>query len=220
MSNPDAVAIFIPSMNRAHKLPGLIANIHAVTPEPHKIYFMVNDDDITSQKVLTNLKETFWVDPEGQDRRFCTRIQFLYQYTTEPWFVTGADDILFHANWLSNARKAIQPQHHVVAFNDLSKPDGTNFMIRREYIETLGGVVDMPPGNIYHPGYHHNYSDNELTETAMQRDAFLIVEDAVVEHLHWSNGKSEYDETYDSAQLTYEQDRKFFESRYHLWRKH
>lgn len=216
-TNLDPVAIFIPSMNRAHKLPDLIQNVHDVTPEPHKLYFMVNDDDLESQKILDDFGEFYWVDLDGQDRRFCTRIQFMYEHTDEPWFLTGADDVLFHGEWLARAWSHIEDHHNVITFNDLFNPNGTNFMIRRKYIDDVGGVIDMSPGIIYHPGYKHNYSDNELIETAAMRSCFLRLEDSIIEHLHWITGKGEYDETYQYADEMWDADKALFKERNHLW---
>lgn len=215
LTEPEPVAIFVPSMDRPHKLEALVANIHEVTLLPHKIYFVVGDYDVASQKILDCLGESYWTD--SGDLRFCTRIQFLYENTEEPWFLTGADDVLFHAEWLERAFARIEPHHCVVTFNDLNNPFGTNFMIRRKYIKEVGGVIDMPPGIIYYPEYKHNFSDNELIETASVRNAFLKVEDSVIEHLHWVAGKSEYDETYQYASDMWDHDEQIFWSRRHLW---
>jgi hypothetical protein len=47
-----------------------------------------------------------------------------------------------------------------------------------------------------HKGYTHFYSDNELTDRLVAEKKYRYVPGAMVEHLHFLNGKAEVDETY------------------------
>ncbi len=206
------IAIFIPSLNRPHRLSALVENIHEATPEPHKIYFMVSDQE--SQDILKELKEAYFVD-EG-DTRYVTRMNKLYKLTNEPFMFMGSDDILFHKGWAKEALKVMDQGYDVVVGDDLFNRNGTMALIRRSYIQKQSGCIDTPDV-LFYPGYQHNYADTEQFDTARKRNVFARALDSVVEHLHFGNGKSPLDETYQRSNRFTQQDQNLYESRKHLW---
>lgn len=213
----ETVAIFVPSLNRSHRLRALIKNCHEVTPEPHIFHFMVCQQDMASRVILEELGENYFTDlpTDYGSQHFPHRIQYLYEHTSEPWFLTASDDILFHPGWLTAAFSERSPEHKVITFRDLNNPNGTNFLVNREYIDTQSGCLDVPK-HVYHPDYIHNFSDDELWGTAQMRGAFLRCS-GIIEHLHWGPGKNTYDETYARADRANEADRALWASRRHLW---
>lgn len=64
-----------------------------------------------------------------------------------------------------------------------------------------------------HPGYIHNFSDNEMTDRLLEDGKYLYVPESKVEHLHWVNKKAPMDETYKQIMSTYERDKQLYQNR-------
>lgn len=204
------LAIFVPSLDRPHRLKSLVENIRRTTPE-HKIYFVISDDE--SANILDDLGVSFWRDKGGT---WIERNNFLLKETDEPYIFLGSDDLLFHGSWFEDAMKVMGEVDGVVPVNDLNNPHGTSALVSRNYINELSGCVDYKDV-IACPEYHHNYADTELFKTAESRKRFAYAEDSVVEHMHWEAKKNSRDDTYNKSLAFSEEDRKTFESRRHLW---
>ena len=206
-----AVGILIPTM-RAHLIPTLIKNITATTPSAHTVYWACTrksecERALRGQTVLLD-EGGFW--PQ--------RINALFTLSTEPYVFLGADDVVFHPEWLELAFACMEKLQNVgiVSVNDLNNPYGTSSLISREYIERFGGTMDGS-GPIIHPGYHHNWSDTELRQTGEHRGRWVYCEHSVVEHIHHDNGKAPYDEVYALGDKHLAQDVELFFSRHPLW---
>jgi len=206
------VAIFIPTLYRAHNLPRLIDSLNRTgdfTP-----YLMFPCDDADTLNFARDNRISYWCD-QG-DMRYVKRIQFMYENTTEPWFLTGSDDIVFHPGWYEAAQPYMET-NTVISFEDLCNPNvpGTNFLISRKYIETLSGVFDAP-NTVLHQGYYHNFCDNELVGTARKRGMFFKCS-GIIEHFHHTVGKAANDMIYEMAQANFHNDAALCHSREHLW---
>jgi len=104
----------------------------------------------------------------------------------------------------------------VVSVNDVLTGEGTLALVSMRYIREESGCVDTPNVIIY-PGYHHNFSERELFLTAQRRNRFAYCAQAVVEHLHWLNGKVPTDDVYVLGQSTWDLDMAMHLSRLRLW---
>lgn len=62
-------------------------------------------------------------------------------------------------------------------------PEGTFFLIRREYIEQNSCCVDIP-NVIFNPNYHHYYADTELYYTSTNRGVYKRCEDILTFLVH------------------------------------
>jgi hypothetical protein len=182
---------------------------------PVKIYACCPEDDYESIELLDPYVDGLWLD-SGDDMRFVKRIQHMYENTDEEWFLTGADDISFKNGWLSGVLKLME-KYSVISFDDQCNPNlpGTNFLIRRDYIEKYSGVMDAP-NTVFHQGYFHNFCDNELVAVASKRGKFVKSE-LIISHNHPTIGKSKWDKVYEMAQQRFESDAAIFHSREILW---
>lgn len=205
------IAIFIPSLNRPHKLEPLIENIKENTTIPYQIYFMVSDNE--SVEILKRLKQKYFKD-EG-DTRYVTRMNFLYKHSTEPYMFMGSDDIWFHKDWDTELMKVVKDFPFVVC-DDMLNPNGTMAFIDRKYIDEQSGCMDAPEV-LFYPHYQHNYADTEQFETAKKRGVFARCLTSKVEHQHYVNGKSKIDDTYTRSNQYSDSDAQLFYSRRHLW---
>jgi len=205
-------AILVPSLNRPHRLRDAVANIHENTPEEHFILFCVSDDE--SKTILDELDEWYLDDSDCEDHRYVTRMNKLIAYLDDAKTVFfGSDDVIHHQGWLTKALLVMDQGPSVVVVNDTCNPNGTQAVVRREYLERA--VFDAP-GLAFHPGYRHNFADTEMFFTASRQGEYARALDSVVEHLHPHFGKPRrlgWDETYANAQKGWDEDVKLWEQR-------
>lgn len=209
-----SVAILIPSHNRPHKIESLIKNIRENTKVPHQVYFCFSDDE--SVFIAKELQTVSWDSRKLGLRNYTDKLNFMYHHTLESFVYAGADDIVFTPNWDTEAMKHIDAGAKVVSINDLLNPIGTNFLAVREYLEKKGGVADMKD-TFFYPDYEHNWAYDEVRFTAIKRGVYAHADTSIVEHQHYTNGKSKDDATYKYNREHDSQDKRLFESRRHLW---
>ena len=206
------VAICIPVLNRPHRIEPLIENIRNTTEPPYRVIFAASDQPTIDE--LDRLQIPY--DRDNGDT-WPNRINRLFGLTTESYIFCGADDVLFHQNWLPPLLQKQREIEGVVMPSDLWNGAGTLPLVARQYIEEQSGCVDIP-GVVVNPNYHHNWAETELRETAQSRDKYAYVPGSVVEHLYWGASKSEYDDTYRLGDSFIPEDREIYNSRTHLWR--
>lgn len=205
-------AILVPSLDRPQFLRRLVANIHEATPEEHFIAFCVSDDE--SKRILDELNEWYLDDSASEDRRYVTRMNKLVGFLDDAATVFfGSDDVVHHPGWLSRALAVMATGPSVVVVNDLHNMAGTQAVVRRDYLDRA--VFDHP-GLAFHPGYRHNFADNEMFFTASQRGEFAWAKDSIVEHLHplfHSANSVPWDDTYRNAQKGWAEDERRWKER-------
>lgn len=212
-------AILVPSLNRPQNLRRAVANIHENTPEQHFILFMVSDPE--SMAILDELEEWYIDDSDVEDHRYVTRMNKLISYIDDAKTVFfGSDDVLHRPGWLSQALAVMDGGPSVVVVNDLRNPNGTQAVVRRDYIPTA--VFDAP-GLAFHPGYLHNFADSEMFLTAQRRGTYARAMNSIVEHLHpvfGSQNADPWDATYTNAQQGWDADLLHFQQRMNLINNH
>lgn len=209
-----SIALLIPSHNRPHKLKSLVDSISKNTLSPFTIYFVVSDEE--SGRILDELGIKYWMSDKEDLHNYVHKINFLFKKSSEDYVFSGADDILFTKGWDLRAIDHIKNGAKVVSTEDLLNPIGSNLLILREYIINDGTVNDLK-GVFFHPTYCHNWGYDEVRYTAMKRGVYVHAEDSIVEHLHYTNGKSADDKTYGDNRSSNQKDKDNFESRRHLW---
>ena len=90
----------------------------------------------------------------------------------------------------------------------------THYLVARRYLNRC--VADSPEDMLFE-GYIHNFTDTELVENAIFNKEFIPCLDSIVEHKHYSFGKSEFDSTYAKQDGTWDHDNNLFNSRKILW---
>lgn len=209
-----STAILIPSLNRPHRIRFTAQVAHEATPEDHTIYWMVSD--LESISLLNEMGEMYNEDATEDDRRYVTRMNKLVRVLgDEDQIFFGSDDIVFHPGWLREAQRVLDnnPKLQLVVVNDLRNRNGTQGLIRREYLEQA--TFDAP-GDAFHAGYQHNFADTEQFLLAEVKGVFGRAMDSFVEHLHpVMNGPRTipWDETYTNAQKGWAEDQARFEGR-------
>lgn len=217
------IDIIIPTYGRPHRVAEVAADIAAATTVPHQVHFVVEADDHDSFDVTLAAHLKPFIN-EGA-RSYSGAINTAMRYTDGEWLFAGADDLHFHPGWDVAALRcaAENPWAHVIGTDDLLNPyvkqgvHATHYLVRRTYLDEVGGIVDEGPGSFLHEGYGHNYTDTEFIGTAKARCVFRPCFESIVAHLHESAGLSPRDATHDKADATYGADAELYESRRPLW---
>jgi len=205
-------AILVPSLDRPGSIRRLVENIHEATPESHFILFCVSDRE--SMGILDELGEWYLDDSGCEDRRYVTRNNKLLDYLDDArTLFFGQDDVKFHKGWLSRGLAVMDEGPSCVIINDLHNMAGIQALVRREYLQKA--VFDAP-GLAFHPGYHHNFADNEQFFTADVQGELAYARDAVVEHLHplyGGIGSEPWDDTYRKSRAGWDHDLRLWRER-------
>lgn len=205
------VGIIIPLM-RPHRIAPVVQSIQESTTDYHIIVLATGE----CAEACKDLPITLIDDGGGT---FPQRINRGYRASQEPFITTGADDVAFLSGWFEAAMRTMATLPNgsgVVGINDCYNAIGNHFVIARDYVETLGGVMDEP-GVTMCEEYQHQYCDDDLRATAIFHGRWAMSMESRIEHLHVGAGKSEMDAVYAAGEATSAQGRAVFMSRAHLW---
>lgn len=204
---PESVAIFVPTMGRFNLLKPLVESLKTSTNHPYTLYFITDEPEVMNM----NLPNSKVIVSDKDHVSYAKRINLAYRSTKERYFFTGSNDILFTKGWLETALRAITGVG-VVAVNDGLNPNGTNFLIDRNYIEKHGGTFDGV--DVMWEGYRHNFCDTELLAKARAINQWVYAPDSVVKHNHYINKERVADEVDKIATDSYKDDEHLFKERW------
>lgn len=215
-----SVAIIVPVLARPWRVEPLIADVAAATPTPYRLLFVADTADTAEIDALEAAGADHIVIPR---RSYAAKINAGFAATTEPLIFSAADDLHFHPGWLAAAASHLEPGVEVVGTNDMGNPrtingeHSTHTLFTRCYIDSVGGVIDGPPGTVLCEQYPHQFVDDEFIATAKARKVYAHAPDCHVEHLHWLWGKGEMDGTYRRGRQMHVTGKRIFQRRRHLW---
>lgn len=218
------ISILIPSYGRPDRIKAVVENALANTTYSCEVFVIVEEADYcayalqlasTACRILVNQRS----------KNYAGAINTAMAHANGHYYFFGADDLNFHPEWDDEVLRtmAALPHIRVVGTNDLLNGyvlDGlhaTHYLASREYIWTVGGVVDGEKGHALFEGYTHNFTDTEFIGTAKARAVFAPCLTSIVEHNHFSVGKSVKDATYDKGYLDIQKDSDLYHERRHLW---
>jgi len=216
-----SVAILIPVLGRPHRIVPTMESVAASTPAPHRLLFVVSDDDQAELAALDQVDADYLVVPAARGSWAC-KINDGYRATVEPWIFTGADDLAFHLGWFDRALAWAAETTGVIGTNDIANPrvmqgqHSTHSLFRRAYVDEQG-TIDGP--GVMHEGYAHQFTDDEAVQTAMARGVYVHAFDSIVEHLHPMVGKAPDDATYQLGREGTRDGKRMFLHRKRLWAK-
>lgn len=245
MAPTEGVAILIPVLNRPHNIGPLLESIVATTTVPWHVTLLATvgyHDEIAAveaavQADSSRVRSKLCRRLPMQAGDYATKINTGVALTSEPFLFFGADDIRFHPGWFEAAATLMSDDvwscHRavgVVGTNDMGpwRPNSpsrdavsagehaTHCLVARWYTEF--GSIDNPT-QVLHPGYPHEFCDDEFTATARHRGAWGYADDSHVEHLHPHLGKGESDSIYAAAPARLRKGRALYRQRCALWRE-
>jgi len=156
---------------------------------------------------------------------FARKVNYAFALTSEPFLFQAADDVEFRPGWDTEALMVADATGAgVVGTNDDANPTvrrgahSTHSLIRRAYIDQVGGTWDDGPGVVFHEGYGHQWCDTELVEVAKKRGQWAFAPRAVVKHHHpFFDRYVPTDDTYRRGQSTGRDDQRLYHSRERMW---
>ena len=219
--------IIIPVLGRPQNANQVATSIDNNTTNPCRIAFVCTQSDTDQiaacrQTIEPNRDLVYVLEPNSVGD-YAKKINHAYRFGDERYVFLGADDLVFHQGWDVEALRVMhETGAGVVGTNDLANQQtiaglhSTHSLVDRAYIDRCGGYVGGP-GRVYFEGYHHQFVDNELVQTAMARDCYAHAFHSQVKHLHplWRTAPD--DATYRLALRDSGPDRLLFESRKCLW---
>lgn len=219
------LAILVPVLRRPQNILPLATSVQNTTKADYALVFIVSPSDHGEITELDNQELTYIVMDDNYEGKgdYARKINTGFKTVKADWYLTGADDLKFHANWFEVAmRSHTSTGACVIGTNDLGNPrvkagkHSTHTLILGEYAEECGTIDE--PGKILHEGYHHNFCDDELVATAKWRGAWTFSFNSIVEHKHPLWGKTKMDEVYESGHKFYYEDERLFNRRKSLWK--
>lgn len=218
-----STVLLVPVLRRPRNVGPLVRSVRENTPEPHRLLFLVTAGDSEEIAAIEEAGAEYLATPPAPRGDYARKINAGYAATSEPFLFLGADDLRFHPGWLSAGLALFEdPAIGVVGTQDLAPTErartgqhATHSLVRRSYVDERG-TIDRR-GQVLHPGYWHEYVDDEFIATARARGAFAFAFDSVVEHLHPSWGKAPTDELYAQQRRRMSHGRALFARRRRLW---
>ena len=132
--------------------------------------------------------------------------------------IFGSDDFLAPEGWDIYLNDQLGDKNGLLFVRDgYQAPDSSNMQYPAITIPIMTGEsLKMMNNVIYHPSYHHMFSDCELYMTA--RDLGILidnrkVDDTIFEHVHWVTGKRKADQADQSYNLKWKEDEMMWNSR-------
>ena len=194
------ISILLPSTGREQRLDELLTIMESALPSGGEIIVVMDRNDIVERKkyemlgnlIVTHLRTRFVVT----DVRGCWRCKNIaLEYAKHDLILWTADDVKPHPGWFEKGIECFN--HHfpdglgLVALNDLHCMDQTagHAITTRRFLNVMFGYPHFPPE------FHHFFLDTMISNRAKELGRYHFCEDAVMEHMHWRLGKSEYDAT-------------------------
>ena len=218
------ISVLVPTFGRPGRLADVTANILGATRAECEVVLIAEADDPESVAAAEAIPDAVLV-VNSRAHSWSGAINDGFAHMRGDLYFTGSDDLNFHDGWdvPALAVLASDPGLRVCGTNDLAHPASwisewsTSHLVDRRYIDETGGVIDQPPGICQNEAYDHNYTDTEFVATAKYRGVFAPCLASIVEHMHFTVGKSPLDATYELSGRHFDDDRKIYESRWHLW---
>ena len=186
------IDIVVPVLARPQNAQQLVDSIRKATVVPYTIRFMCSPGDLEEQAAcIKTTANVHTVDWEPGPRDASRKWNLGYLMGSNPFVLIGADDLEFESGWdRAVLKQAERSGAGVIGTNDQANPlvmkgkHSTHPLVRREYIETVGGTWHDGPGTIFHLGYSHQWVETELVNAAMQRGEWAFAMTSIVRHMH------------------------------------
>lgn len=223
------IAIVIPVLGRPEQIANVVASIDASTSVGHRVLFMCSPSDQVGIDACRSVDSRQYlyihvVEWKPGKADFARKTNLGFDETDEPFVFLGATDLRFRSGWDHAAlRVAEETGAGVIGTDDMGNglvragKHATHPLVRRSYIEELGGTFDEEPGVVYAECYDHQAVDNELVFVAQERGQWAFARGSKVEHLHPLWRKSPMDATYEKALARGREDIRLFGERRADW---
>lgn len=232
MSTAGGIDILVPVLSRPQNARPLVDSVKAHTTIRHTITFICSpgDDEEIKACVATgaNVSVVNWEPGPGDGaRKWNHGYRISAAISNHPLVMLGADDLEFTPKWdVMALSMADQTGAGVIGTDDGMNPlvrrgkHSTHSLVRRSYIDEIGGTFFDGPGIVYSTSYSHQAVDNELVAAAKGRGEWAFARRSIVIHHHPIFDRSvAMDDTYRRALADGQADIRLFQERLAAWSK-
>jgi len=191
----STISIVLPSKNRQKQLTEMIISCLETANLPDLVDFVVFVDRGDTQYEFPIYLQQKIKIISGESMWLSTLYNFAASQAQGDIIMYGSDDIVFKTlNWDMEVKKAFNSLRNnfgLVFPNDKSSYQGkiaTHGFVTKSWITTFGYL--LPP---YFPNV---YTDVWVTELAKSTNCLIYLEQVIIEHNQYRQGKSELDSTY------------------------
>lgn len=211
------IDVLVPVLHRPRAVEPFITSLRENSQHVSSIFFLCNEGDSAEIAAIEALDEVAIVLPwQPLAGDYARKMNHGFSCTSSEFVFLGADDITFTPDWDVNALRAADGGAGVIATNDCANPQvkkgefGTHCLVRRSYVEILGGSLEGP-GHLLSEAYDHNFCDRELCHIADRRNLYVFAADSHVPHHHpHFDSTVKPDATYRKGQRHFREDRRLF----------
>lgn len=150
----------------------------------------LDDDDYDKYMDINLPKGWFFIINEPMDGTGPITNAFLERYPNEPWYGLLGDDVIPRTQGWDKKLIAAAGSNGVAYGNDLINAE------RHAAHPVVGGDMVRSLGWLALPGCKRIYIDDALMEVAKRRGTLKYIPEVVLEHMHYTAGKSQFDDTY------------------------
>lgn len=187
-----SISILCPTRNRTNDFLRMYYSALEKSCQPDQIEFVicVDQDDIGSQQICGKNITSFISPP---DHIYSNLHNLCASKAQHDILMGAADDIVFRTlGWDDLVRQEFEKLDDKIAYvypNDGAHGVnlGTHGFFHKKWFETLGYLSP--------PIFTIDYSDNYVMDVARGVGRAIYLPNVLVEHMHWSFGKSEVDQT-------------------------
>jgi len=210
------IDVLVPVLARPDNVEPMLHSLRENSEHVSTVNFLCSDGD---RKEIAAVEEAGekpillpWPAGPGD---YARKMNHGYTITSSDFLFLAADDVRFEPGWDTEALKVAEGGAGVVATNDCENPQvkkgefGTHCLVRRSYVEILGGSFEGP-GHLLSEAYDHNFVDRELCHLADRRNLYAFAEKSHVVHQHPHWGTAKMDATYRKGQRNFREDRRLF----------
>lgn len=201
-----SIGILCPTRKRPDSLRRFIESVStmAVHPERCTFHFLIDDDDDVTREYLEELrsfKPAYGIKYQIHPRNSVALSDMwnkLYQTCDDDIVMICGDDAVMRSNawdmYVSSVFDQIPDKIALVFGKDgiHNEKFAAQFFLHRNWIETAG--------YIFPPYYTADWADTWVFDVSQLLKRSFFVESIYLEHMHWSVGKSQPDETTRLAQ--------------------
>lgn len=208
MKNIELISILVPTRNRPKDMRGLVESCVSTCDyvDDLEFVFYIDDDDNESLVEAENLRDLVDLKVIVGERIVLSEMwNVCCDNAKGDIFMHCGDDLRFRTqSWDTKVREKFDSFSDKIAFvfghDSIFKPGafGTHGFLHRTWVEVVGYFVP--------PYFSSDYNDTWLNDVSKMIDRHCYV-DIYTEHLHFSNGKHEKDQTHLDRLARHERDK-------------
>ena len=198
------ISIVIPSMGREQRLDVILTQFESEIPDDAEIIVVMDEQHIIEKRKKSLVRRMDKAHPKTKfilsKIRGCWRSTSLgFDHAKNEFIMWTADDINPHPGWFRRAterfEKVFPDGLGLMILNDLHMLDQVagHAMTTKRFLWVLFEEAKFPPR------FYHLFCDTLVADWAKSINRCHFCENAILEHMHYSIGKMEQDETSISA---------------------